>query len=317
MPTLDPALFGQIRSICEHAGKLVQMGEDEFAISKYYEALSLVPDPKSAHKISTFIYTALGEEYWRTKEYSEAGKCFMKAYKCPEGDTIGRISLRLGQCLEESGERKLAQDYLCQAFLLDGEAQFKSENPKYYRIIRSEVEGTDPEEDELEFLRDDDEYDIIDNILKESRKKTRNEDYTGYSGAAADRSIDLYSRSGQSQRGRAKPVDSSASEPDELERPLTERQLSGYKLKGNDYFGLGKSAEEPFDDEDDELPFEPKPRFNSRRARAESEDYDIPEDIEDEKVGKSGGTGSAFVQKVKEVFGKIASGLKRFSDMFK
>ena len=52
---LDPELFQQIRSICEHAGSLVQMGEDEFAISKYYEALALVPDPKSDHSISTFM----------------------------------------------------------------------------------------------------------------------------------------------------------------------------------------------------------------------------------------------------------------------
>jgi len=191
---IDPELFKQIRSLCEHAGNLVQMGEDEFAISKYIEALILVPDPKSEHSISTFIYTALGEQYFSMREYSEAGKCFLKAYKCPNGENIAQISFRIGQCLEECGERKKAQDYLCSAFLLDGEDLFLKANPKYYKIIRSEVEGTLPEDDELELLREDDEYDLIDNILKSGSGNGSRENYTGYSGGSSDRDVDLYSR---------------------------------------------------------------------------------------------------------------------------
>lgn len=194
MSKIDPELFQQIRSICEHAGNLVQMGEDEFAISKYYEALILVPDPKSDHSISTFIYTALGEEYFSMKDYSEAGKCFYKAYNCPGGKDIGQINFRIGQCLEECGERKMAQDYLCAAYLLDGDELFLKANPKYYKIIRSEVEGSLPEDDELELLREDDEYDLIDNILKSGSGKGSRENYTGYSGESSDMDVDLYAR---------------------------------------------------------------------------------------------------------------------------
>ena len=194
MSKIDPELFQQIRSICEHAGNLVQMGEDEFAISKYYEALILVPDPKSDHSISTFIYTALGEEYFATKDYAEAGKCFYKAYNCPGGHDIAQINFRIGQCLEECGERKMAQEYLCQAYLLGCDELFQKSNPKYYKIIRSEVEGTIPADDELELLREEDEYDLIDNILKSGSGTGSRENYTGYSGESSDREVDLYAR---------------------------------------------------------------------------------------------------------------------------
>ncbi len=195
MAKLDPEVFRQIRSICEHAGNLVQMGEEDFALSKYYEALTLVPDPKSDHSISTFIYTAMGEQYFKMKDYAEAGMCFIKAHKCPGGNEIAQISFRVGQCLEECGERKKAQDYLCQAYLLGGEGLFAAANPKYYKIIRSEVEGTLPEDDELDLLREADEYDIIDDILRSGSSGNRNSDYSGYSGQEADREVGLYSRS--------------------------------------------------------------------------------------------------------------------------
>lgn len=182
MSKLAPELFKQIRSICEHASKLNQMGEEGFAISKYYEALNLVPDPKSGHKISTYIYTSLGEIYFADKNYADAGMCFLKAYKCPDGDAVAQISFRIGQCLEECGERKKAQDYLCQAYLLDGEEIFHKANPKYYKIIRSEVEGTEPE-DEIDYLRENDDYDILNGILSDTDGATP--DYTGYSGSVA------------------------------------------------------------------------------------------------------------------------------------
>lgn len=198
MSKIDPELFNQIRSLCEHAGKLSQMGETDFALSKYYEALILVPDPKSDHSISTFIYTAMGEQYFANKDYAEAGKCFLKAYKCPGGENIGQINFRIGQCLEECGERKKAQDFLCQAYLLGCDDMFSRANPKYYRIIRSEVEGIPAEDDELEMIRESDDYDVIDDILRSSSSRKREGDYSGYSGSQADRDVDLYSRAASS-----------------------------------------------------------------------------------------------------------------------
>lgn len=282
MSKLDPELFQQIRSLCEHAGNLVQMGEDEFAISKYYEALILVPDPKSDYSISTFIYTALGEEYFTMKDYAEAGKCFMKAYKCPGGENIGQINFRIGQCLEECGERKMAQDFLCQAYLLDGDELFARANPKYYKIIRSEVEGTVPEDDELDLLHEDDEYDIIDNILKSGGGKGSRENYTGYGDSPVDRDVDLYKRPGSSSG----------------------RTLSDYDDDRYDDYDSG-DADDGYDyDEPDEYEdeYEESGTAGARRGRNE-DDFD-DDDYRDDDDGDG-------------LWAKIVGAVRKFTDLFK
>jgi len=282
---LDPELFQQIRSLCEHAGNLVQMGEDEFAISKYYEALILVPDPKSDHSISTFIYTALGEEYFSMKDYAEAGKCFMKAYKCPGGENIGQINFRIGQCLEECGERKMAQDFLCQAYLLDGDSLFAKANPKYYKIIRSEVEGTLPEDDEIELLHEDDEYDIIDNILKSGGGKGSRENYTGYDESSADGDVNLYKR----------PRNSGSN------RTISDYDNDSYDDPDEDYYS---------DDEDDDYDYEDESEFfDDEYENIESDDFNwrkkaLDEDYQDD--GNSDG-----------VWSKIVGAIRKFTDLFK
>lgn len=289
MSKLDPELFRQIRSLCEHAGNLVQMGEDEFALSKYYEALTLVPDPKSDHSISTFIYTAIGEQYFRMKDYGEAGKCFFKAYNCPGGEEIGQINFRVGQCLEECGERKKAQDFLCQAYLLGGEELFVGANPKYYKIIRSEVEGTLPEDDELDLLREADEYDIIDDILRSGGSKESG-DYSGYTGESSDRDIDIYSRSrsGQSAGGQR-----------------TSRQTED----DWDY----DSGEEDYDDYDDAL-------AGLSDDYDDYDDYDEDGEEDEERAPRSGSgkkrSGDAG-NKEPGAWSKIVAGIKKFVDLFK
>ncbi len=300
---LDPELFQQIRSICEHAGNLVQMGEDEFAISKYYEALALVPDPKSNYSISTFIYTALGEEYFSMKDYSEAGKCFLKALNCPGGREIGQINFRIGQCLEECGERRKAQDYLCQAYLLDGDALFSRANPKYYKIIRSEVEGTLPEEDELDLLREDDEMDIIDSILQKGSGQGSREHYTGYSGENADRNHDIYKRprSGGSNQRRTDYEDDLYDEDD----------YDDYYQDGNDYYGDQDYSGDDYDDSDDRDDYDDYDDYDDAgESRAKS-------DFRRREYAEDAATDDDEAEGFKGVWVKIVGAIRNFVDLFK
>ena len=73
MPKLESEVVRSIRALCEHGDTLVKMKEYSFAISKYYEALSLIPDPKEDYKPSAWIYTSMGETYWKMKDYNNAG----------------------------------------------------------------------------------------------------------------------------------------------------------------------------------------------------------------------------------------------------
>jgi len=291
---LDPELFQQIRSLCEHAGNLVQMGEDEFAISKYYEALILVPDPKSDHSISTFIYTALGEEYFSMKDYAEAGKCFLKAYKCPGGENIGQINFRIGQCLEECGERKMAQDFLCQAYLLDGDELFSKANPKYYKIIRSEVEGTPREDDELDLLREDDEYDIIDNILKSGSGHGSRENYTGYDDDSGDRDVDLYRRPrGGSNQRRTDLEENRYDDYDDSD---------DYYSDDSDDYDEPEDYDEGYDDDEYDEPVSAGRAGIIKRRRENDDGEDRQNRSSDDEPG---------------VWSKITSAIRKFTDLFK
>ena len=153
MPRLESEVSRSVRAICEHADTLSKKREYDFAISKYFEALGLIPDPKKDYVEATFIYTSIGETYWKLRDYHNAGAQFLKALRSVGGDRSARINLRLGQCLYECGEIERSAAYMCQAYMIDGEDAFDGEDPKYFESIRYEVEGA-PDDDFLDSIDD-------------------------------------------------------------------------------------------------------------------------------------------------------------------
>jgi len=153
---MDPELQKQIIALCQHAAQLAEMREYAFALSKYYDALAMVPDPKQEYKAATWIYSSIGQVQWKKRDYNEAGRAFLQAYRCVGGEQSADINYRLGQCLVECGAPDIASQYLCQAYMLDGESIFADDDPKYFEVIKHEVEGPEvteqPEEDPEDML---------------------------------------------------------------------------------------------------------------------------------------------------------------------
>ena len=164
MPKLDPEVTRSIRAICEHADMLVKMKEYSFAISKYFEALSLIPDPKREYKAATWIYTSIGETYWKLRDYHNAGAQFFNALTSVGGDQSARLNLRVGECLYECGDDTHYPEYLCKAYMLDGEHAFEEEDPKYFEAIRYEVEGA-PDDDVFGSEYPMDDIYLVDSVL--------------------------------------------------------------------------------------------------------------------------------------------------------
>jgi hypothetical protein len=50
------------------------------------------------------------------------------------------LRLRLGQCLYELGEMKEAANWLAGAYLMEGQAIFAEDSPKYLEFVRSKLE---------------------------------------------------------------------------------------------------------------------------------------------------------------------------------
>ncbi len=186
MANLEGEVVHRIRALCDHAETFVTIGEYPFAISKFFEALSLIPDPKFEYKAATWIYTSIGEVYWKMKDYNNAGVSYLKAFKSVGGESSGIVNLRLGQCLCECGETTMAAEYLSHAYMLDGETAFDGYDPKYYELIRKEIEGEPQpfiEEDDDDPVTDDDYY-MVDDIIGR-----RGNDSVG---SADDEDIDPY-----------------------------------------------------------------------------------------------------------------------------
>ncbi len=167
MPKLDSEVKRSIRAICEHADMLVKMKEYSFAISKYFEALSIIPDPKREYPEATWIYTSIGETYWKLRKYHDAGASFLNALTSVGGDQSTRLTLRVGECLLECGDTKHFSEYLCKAYMLEGEKAFAGEDPKYFEAIRYEVEGA-PDDDEFGDDYPMDDIYLVDSVLGDS-----------------------------------------------------------------------------------------------------------------------------------------------------
>ena len=168
MAKMDPAIQKKIIALCEHGAKLAEMKEFAFALSKYYDALALVPDPKKDYKATTWIYSSMGELHWKKRDYNEAGRAFLQAYRSVGGEQSADVNFRLGQCLVECGEPSLAHQYLCQAYMLDGESLFATEDPKYFEVIRSEIYGPEPTAADDDGDEDECDYDVLSQLVRDS-----------------------------------------------------------------------------------------------------------------------------------------------------
>lgn len=132
---LEQRVYEKILSLCELGDSLVDKSNYDEAISKYLEALALVPVPKDIWEASTWIYTAIGDTCFIKGDYQKAKDFMYDAVNCPDGFSNPFILLRLGQSLQESGDNEKAKEYLLRAYMLEGHKIFEDEDDKYFNLI--------------------------------------------------------------------------------------------------------------------------------------------------------------------------------------
>lgn len=109
------------------------------AIEKYLSALKLVPYDKSSWEVSLHIYTALADAYFNISNYQEANNNYQEALKCPDGSGNGYIWLGLGESYYELENIDKAKDALMSAYMLEGYEMFKTEDEKYFNLIKDSI----------------------------------------------------------------------------------------------------------------------------------------------------------------------------------
>jgi len=136
---LEQEIYSQILELCDSGDRYADEEKFDIALSQYYKALDMLPNPKEKWEASTSILTAIGDAYFFMKKYRDALKILQDAMYCP--DAIGNpfIHLRLGQIQYELGNFSKALDELTRAYMGDGEEIFAEEDPKYLAWLMQRI----------------------------------------------------------------------------------------------------------------------------------------------------------------------------------
>jgi tetratricopeptide (TPR) repeat protein len=130
----------RITELCERGDDDVEHARYDEAVTKYEEALRLVPDPVFAWKATAWILTALGETHYFRRDFERAKNALLDAMRCPNGVGNAFVHFRLGQVELELGNAGRAKDELFRAYQRGGREVFEGEDPKYFALIADRLD---------------------------------------------------------------------------------------------------------------------------------------------------------------------------------
>lgn len=136
---LGRLIYSRIKRHCAAGDKLADAGRFDEAIKKYNKAKDLLLDPVYDWEAATWIFTALGDAFYLSGRYEDAFHNLIEAQKCPDGIGNPFILLRIGQCYYELNDMGNARKYLLQAYMMEGDQIFQSEEEKYFKVIQGDV----------------------------------------------------------------------------------------------------------------------------------------------------------------------------------
>jgi tetratricopeptide (TPR) repeat protein len=141
MLELSEHIHAEIQRLSAEGDALANEREYSEAISVYWKAWDLLPEPKTEWEAATWLLAAIGDANFLDRDYNAGKDNLTNAMHCP--GTIGNpfLHLRLGQCQFELGDLDRAADELMRAYMGAGNDIFKDQDPKYLRFLQSKAKG--------------------------------------------------------------------------------------------------------------------------------------------------------------------------------
>lgn len=140
MPELSDEVHAQLKSLCTEGDLLAEQGDYDEAADLYWEALALLPDPKSQWEAATGILGAIADANFLAGEYEDGRDNLQLAMHCPGAPANPFLRLRLGQCQFELAQLDRAADELAQAYRAAGSEIFEEEDAKYLAFLMTRIE---------------------------------------------------------------------------------------------------------------------------------------------------------------------------------
>lgn len=130
-------VFDEIEELCERGEELADNGKIRPALSTFWKAFNLLPEPKEQYPAGTWLLVSIGDLNFMVQNYEGGVKNLTEAKKFPEGEGNPFLHFRLGQCQFELGNKEEALKEFLIAFEADGEAVFEDEEPKYWNFFKA------------------------------------------------------------------------------------------------------------------------------------------------------------------------------------
>jgi tetratricopeptide (TPR) repeat protein len=136
---MDDRTFERITELTSKGNELAGLGQYHAAKELFFDALDLIPEPKTQWEATTWILASIGDIWFFLKNYEKAGYAFSDAIRCPGGLGNSFIHLRLGQIAFEVHEKSRALNELTRAYMGGGRDAFAREDPKYFALLEANL----------------------------------------------------------------------------------------------------------------------------------------------------------------------------------
>jgi tetratricopeptide (TPR) repeat protein len=138
MAELDELTHRRVKALCAKGDRLAEEMQFAEALTTYWSAWDLLPEPKTDWNAATWILAAIGDANFLSGDYVAGRDNLSMAMHCP--DAIGNpfFHLRLGQCQFEVGDLDRAADELARAYMAAGSEIFEDE-PKYFEFLKTRL----------------------------------------------------------------------------------------------------------------------------------------------------------------------------------
>jgi len=138
MHELDDAVHEQIKILCAEGDALAGEAKYSDALTKYWAAWDLLPEPPTDWEAATWILAAIGDANFLGGDYVAGRDNLSMAMHCPGAIGNPFLHLRLGQCQFELGDLDRAADELTRAYMGAGDEIFEV-GDKYFAFLKTRL----------------------------------------------------------------------------------------------------------------------------------------------------------------------------------
>lgn len=131
MSELGTSTTEQIRIYCAEGYSSYDSANYNEALALFNKAWQLIPEPQLSYRESGWVLTAIGDAYFKNKQFKKAKLALKAALHCPGINQNPFVLLRLGQAFFELGNSDKAHQTLARAFKKGGRHLFIDEPPRY------------------------------------------------------------------------------------------------------------------------------------------------------------------------------------------